>query len=217
MKYEVVGWTYYEADYPDVDCSWAIRTCVENDIRKNGYVFSGYEHQEGYKTVPVLNTGEKVTFSRRGFANVMSDAHGYTGPYDYSFYMEYQSISPSSRKLPIKSPSKQDFVEKSTIVEHFVLEVDPEQWQLLQAKGKVSIVNTPALDFIDKDDTITIKCGEQEYQGVVANVDKEKQLDLEDRYKMMSMYSLPEEERKALLLKIKNTPLTCTIVLANNC
>ena len=216
MKYKVVGWTYYEADYPDADCSWAMRTCIVNDVKKHGYLFSGYEHQESYKTVPVLNTGEKVTFSRRGFANVMSDAHGYTGPYDYSSFMEYQSIAPNARKLPLQSPSSKDFVEKSTLVEHFVVEVDQEQWQLLQTKGRICVVDTPYLDYIDKCDTITIKCGNEEYNGVVADVDKGKQISTQDRYKMMSMYSLPEEERKALQERIENTPVTCTIVLAND-
>ena len=89
MKYRVVGWTDYESDeVPETHgcIGFAERNAIIDEIRKNGYLFSGWEHQESWDCVPILNDGKKRTFSQRGWGGLMAEAYGHLGSYDYAAF-----------------------------------------------------------------------------------------------------------------------------------
>lgn len=58
-----------------------------DEIRKNGYIFSGYDHQECENYAPVFNDGKIHRFSQRGFADIMAEANGDNDYMAYSLYM----------------------------------------------------------------------------------------------------------------------------------
>ena len=87
MKYRVVGWAdYSDPDIEDEDVSEAALQAIIEDIRANGYCFSGWDHQESFGCAPVLNDGKRRTFSQRGFGGVMAMAHGNLSRMGYSEY-----------------------------------------------------------------------------------------------------------------------------------
>ena len=101
MKYEVIGWTDYDAR--TADCAPIDDDAVEAviaDIKEHGYLFSGYHHQEYPNCVPVLSDGFCRLFSRRNFAAVMAKAHGYTDDMAYVFFMEDFSIREEALCFP---------------------------------------------------------------------------------------------------------------------
>ena len=78
MKYKVIGWTYYDNEEilsQRGTIGFAERNAIIDEIRKHKYLFTGYDHQEGYNTVPILNDGRARLFSQRGFGGLMAEAY----------------------------------------------------------------------------------------------------------------------------------------------
>lgn len=88
-KYKVIGWTdYADERYPEIgECNqekWdSVELAIINSIRENGYMFCGDQHQyhtyANYRKrdsgiAPVLNSGERVCFSQRGWGALMAKA-----------------------------------------------------------------------------------------------------------------------------------------------
>ncbi len=87
MKLKVVGWTYYDdSRFPEEEVSFAAHAAIVEEIRANGYRFSGEEHQERDNCTPVLSDGKMRCYSQRGWGNVMAEAYGHTDPLDYALY-----------------------------------------------------------------------------------------------------------------------------------
>ncbi len=94
MKLKVIGWIN-DTDYrfEDADASFAVLAAIEDDIRKNKWMFTGWDHQERDNGVPVLNNGKAYRFSQRGWGGVMADAYGCEGSFDYArFAFNYGAI-----------------------------------------------------------------------------------------------------------------------------
>ena len=136
MKYKVIGWTYYEdydIPFSDDTIGFAERHAIVDEIKKHGYLFSGWDHQESWlNCVPVLNDGKKRGFSQRGWGGVMAEANDEFGDYDYSIYTFHQSIKKSACRYPKTAFSPDDFVSEPLENEHFDVDVSPELFQIAQ-------------------------------------------------------------------------------------
>lgn len=101
MKLRVVGWVYPYYTFEEGEVTWSVRNAIIDEIKKHGYFFSGEAHQD-YACTPVLNNGKKYLFSRRGWGDIMAEAHGYTGCMDYtlfdmSMFLKNMNLPHSSR------------------------------------------------------------------------------------------------------------------------
>ncbi len=84
MALKVLGWDSYDShDYPAGEYSEEVRSIVLMDVKRNGYLFTGLDHQESINCAPVLTDGKIYRFSQRGWGALMATAHGST---DYSLY-----------------------------------------------------------------------------------------------------------------------------------
>ena len=135
MKYRVIGYTDYDwPDFADGENSDAAIEAIIEDIKKHGYCFSGYAHQEYDNCVPVLNDGLARRFSQRGWGGVMARANGFTGYMDYSsfafsFGYEEEKTPPLSRYI---TP---DEVEDIVSADSFSVELSSGALAAALAKG----------------------------------------------------------------------------------
>ena len=118
MKYKGIGYTDYDlSDFKNGENTDAAIEAIIEDIKKYGYCFSGYAHQEYSNGVPVLNDGLARRFSQRGWGGVMAKAHGFTGYMDYSsfaFSFGYDEEKMPSLKRSIFSDDVVDLVSADT-------------------------------------------------------------------------------------------------------
>ncbi len=84
MALKVLGWaSYSDHSYPAGEYSEEVRSVVLLDVKRNGYLFTGLDHQEGIGCAPVLNDGKIYRFSQRGWGELMATAHSSC---DYALY-----------------------------------------------------------------------------------------------------------------------------------
>lgn len=167
MKYRVVGWTAY--DDPNVkgaECTEGAIQAILRDIRKHHYRFTGWDHQERPRGVPVLNDGCMRVFSQRGFGHVMAWAHG---DYSHMGYVEYAFDDPSDT-TPSRMPSASrqfdpaTFTPEADLHEAFTCAVDDLTLSTVLATKEIALpYDDPAFTMIDVGDTLTLVCGESRF------------------------------------------------------
>lgn len=183
MKYRVVGWTEYD-DYmvEDGDASYAATNVIIDEIKKQGYLFSGWAHQELRNGAPVLNDGKKRTYSQRTFGGIMAVAHGYTGTMDYAkFAFAFRSMEAEKTPPSEKAYNPYSFKPETDLNEEFVIEVSEEVFERALATAQYKDEERAELRYIDEGDTLTLKCGDRTYSKKVTDVWSEKDVTEEDR------------------------------------
>ncbi len=157
MNYKVIGWTYYEDDdYPAGQCSQAAFRAIVDEVKKCGYDFSGYSHQEMLDCVPVLNTGERMCFSSRGWGRVMAEAHGHFGVYDYS---NYSFGTDESDVLPECDFIREDIIlTREKLSEKISLKISDDEFESVLGKGELVIPDTDNVRYIDVLDSVILDC-----------------------------------------------------------
>ncbi len=195
MKYKVIGWTYYE-DY-DIPFSsdtigFAERHAIVDEIKKHGYLFSGWDHQESWENcVPVLNDGKKRGFSQRGWGGVMAEANDEFGDYDYSIYTFHQSIKSSACRYPKHQFFAEDFVAEPLENEHFDVDVSPELFQIAKKSNPFYLEDEPSLRFVDTNDTISLHCNGQTLTFLVDDINRsKKQVDFRKHHLIQGKYKI---------------------------
>lgn len=181
MKYRVVGWTDYDNDEVEgVDCnSFAVRNAIIDEIRKKKYFFSGFDHQEMWNCTPVLNDGKKRWFSQRGWGGVMAEAYNYNGKYDYSLFA-FGTISDRA-SYPCDEFEKDKFIPETNLNETFEVEVPEDIFNLAKTKNPFFMDDLQELRFIDKNDTLVLKCGENILNFTIADIDRNRNIIRSDR------------------------------------
>ncbi len=87
MALKVLGWTSYDShNYPAGQYTEEVRWVVLQEVKRQGYLFTGEQHQECINCAPVLNDGKLYRFSQRDWGDLMAVAHGSTNPMDYAIY-----------------------------------------------------------------------------------------------------------------------------------
>lgn len=178
MKYRVIGWTNYDDSSiktSNKPMGYAERNAIIDDIRKNKYLFTGWHHQESWKNcVPVLNDGEKREFSQRGWGSLMAEAYGYLGNYDYSLFTFQESIRSESLSFPRETCNIRNLVFSPIEKEHFDVDVNIELFQIAKNNNYFYLEDLEELRYIDKNDKITLHCGEEERTYKVKSVSRNK-------------------------------------------
>jgi hypothetical protein len=162
MKYRVVGWTNYDDESVEESgnsIGFAERNAIIDDIKNNGYLFSGYDHQEMWDCAPVLNDGKKRCFSQRGWGGVMAEAHGYFGAYDYPLFTF--GVNEEYAKRPKNAFCAEGFTPEEHLAEHFEIDVDEGIFALANRRNPFFLPDLSELRFIDAGDTLTLHFGEK--------------------------------------------------------
>ena len=206
MKYKVIGWTYYDNSEiltSDKSIGFAERNAIIDDIRKNKYLFTGYDHQETWDgVVPILNDGLKRCFSQRGFGGVMAEAYGYMRDYDYASFTFDGSINEENIKMASDDFDIESYVGDFPTNEHFDVWVNEGLFLFAKNKNPFYLDDLDSLRFIDEDDTITLHCNDEELSFCVKSINRnKKKIDFKDHdlidgeYKIIVTHKPIEKKR----------------------
>ena len=196
MKLRVVGWTDYDYfEFKEGENTWAVRMALVDDIKKNGYLFSGWDHQECGGCAPVFNDGKMRRFSQRGFGDIMAEAHGETG---YMAYAQYAfRLNPKACNYPQNEVYRWDVQAEKDLAETFVLDVDEQFFnsaptvehivlgELKSTKKTLKLADLPQLRYIDKGDTLVLECNGKSKAFGILDVDRGRDLTQEQRIDYM--------------------------------
>ena len=190
MKYRVVGWTDPTDEYVEYEePSEGATNAIIDDIRANGYLFTGMDHQGCANCVPVLNDGKMRIYSDREFGDLMAEAHngGSYLEFAFGFYDELEggNTPPDKKHFYIENFIPED------ISENFELEVSARELKRARTEKEIRIDDDEALRYIDKGDYVSIKCGE-----------------VSEKYKVLSAYrrkDLSEEELSRFFIRGDST------------
>jgi len=221
MKYRIIGWTDYDNSRVHFkEQTIAKRNVVIDEIRKNGYTFTGEEFQECDGCVPVFNDGTKLYCSRRGWGGIMAEAHGYNGnPYDYALFTDLypgdENIRPTDGYDSEQFKKPEDLVESITIeVENAELFSDFERGKPVKFfVGKDDKIIS-ALRYLDSGDTLCLIFGDRKVGRVVNTVDFDKECTEEDEIDFYANYTLNidnESGRRAALERWNAIPTALTV------
>lgn len=213
MKYKVIGWTNYEdstlESTPPTDA--AVYAIVDN-IRSNGYRFTGFHHQEEH-AIPILNDGKKRLFSQRGFGGLMASVYHLDGIFDYAKFA-YPRNDNDEYILPQRGYDRTDFEDPSTLCERYTVLLDETSAQTALAEQKLVLDDLPALRYIDCGDDIILKSPTAEYRLRVRSVERQKDLTEEESLEIdiasLSMHKNRERFNLANEL-YKNAKLKLTV------
>jgi hypothetical protein len=231
MKYRVVGWTSYDDESVEESgnsIGFAERNAIIDDIKNNGYLFSGYDHQEMWDCAPVLNDGKKRCFSQRGWGGVMAEAHGYFGAYDYSLFTF--GVNEEYAKRPKNYFFADSFTPEENLAEHFEIEVDESIFALAKTRNPFFLPDLDALRFIDAGDTLTLYCGEESLHfETITDIDRSSSEESEDlpckidtKYKIIVSYSkesnlpAPTDESRAVSALLDKMAAEYAAILGEN-
>lgn len=204
MKIRVVGWTEYDSfEFREGENSWAVRMAVVDEIRKNGYFFSGYDHQERQNCAPVFNDGKMRRFSQRGFADMMAEAQGDT---DYMAYAAYMfGLAPEDCRFPEDEVCKGDFPVEKDLAETFVLPVDEPFFanaptverttvgDVTLTTKTIKLPDLPELRYIDEGDTLVLTCNGERSAFRISEVTRDRDLTPEERIRYMTLMNAWED------------------------
>lgn len=111
---KIVGWTCYDDHFEEAENTKEEYKALIENIRQNGYKFSGDEHEYKDNCSPVLSNGKIMHFSWRGWGKVMADAYNLDGDYAYSLW--YMSdVAPQKPVYPKKYIDFDSISEGKTI------------------------------------------------------------------------------------------------------
>lgn len=196
MKLRVIGWTYYDDDLPQGENGWAARNAVVDEIKKRGYIFSGWSHQEALCCVPVCNDGKMYCFSQRGWGDIMAEAHGYTGRMDYVRFAFVSSIDYDSEIRPKQEYNEDAFIPEGDLSERFELEVTQHIFDDAQQTRKIKLDDLPALRYLDAGDTLALTCNQKTVEYTVADVDRARDLTEDKRRELeLAFWDVLDRER----------------------
>ena len=99
----IVGWTDFECEYPSKTVEGLeVRTIVQligDECVKNGYCFSGQDHQNAATGVPVFSDGTCLRASMRAWGQIMAAIFSAVEGINLS-YMDFYMDSYKERVLP---------------------------------------------------------------------------------------------------------------------
>ena len=214
MKYKVIGWTYYDNEEilsSNKTIGFAERNAIIDEIKKNKYLFTGYDHQEEYNTVPVLNDGRARLFSQRGFGGLMAEAYNKMNDYDYALYTFNESIDERYKKYPLNTFNEENNKIENVENETFEIEINEDLFNIAKNKNPFYLEDLSCLRYIDEDDTLILKCKDESLTFLIKDIDRNRtNLTFKDHHLISTKYkiivthkSFNEKKKRQLLISTK--------------
>ena len=196
MRLRVVGWTDYKEWAEDDNCGWAARHAIVDDIKKNGYFFSGEAHQYEIDCVPVLNDGKEYQFSQREWGGIMAEAQGVETTLGYALYA--WGIDKKHDVYPNPDGKKRfPYIKERNLNQQFTVEVTKEVFDAAVTENKITIDDLPKLRYLDNKDRLVLKCGDQKAKYIVENIDRDKDIPPEKLKELRERYNKGDYKQKA--------------------
>ncbi len=158
MKYKVIGWGWYDdPEFENMSPTNAAWDAIVSDIRENGYLFTGNDHQYKQTCAPILSNGKMCIFSARSFGGVMAAAHGYTKEGDYAKFA-FDTINEEYKKYPPERMYRYMADEAVRSVMRDLAEeyVVPEGMKYKLVDYVAELPDVDIFEYIDQGDTIII-------------------------------------------------------------
>jgi len=211
MKLKVIGWVWYDdTTYPGESVDWAAYNAVVDDVKANGYCFTGYHHQEMFDCVPVLSDGKMRRFSQRGWGDLMATVMGLKGRYAYS---AYAFSSPFNENDDFVMPSGRDVDESQILspeelVDEYRVTIRIDSLRRGEESGTLRLPDRDEYRFMAVGDIIVFLNKGEEYRYRITQLEKKKKLCERDifNYQMLNIHSSSEEKVKRVTEKFENAP-----------
>lgn len=182
MKFQVIGWTYYEDDYPvhQGDEESVIRAVIEA-IREGGFKFGGNSHDSALSGVPVLNDGTMACFSWRTWGGIMAEALELPNENGMAYTVWYMDnrerlmgMTPREIVMPPHGVDRSRIVPREELVETFEMHLVPAAFEAVKSgKKRVEIRRFDRKRLlVCKDDIIDFICGEEHCPVKVKKTDE---------------------------------------------
>ncbi len=160
MKIKVIGWALYDDyHYEEGDGGYAAHEAILRDVKENGYMFSGYQHQEREYCAPVLSDGKIYRYSQRGWGSLMAEAQGLTDPMDYARF-SFFDCGGNEEKIPDESRSV--FNKVLALAEKLL---PTEEYEKLLEMGTDWVLRKPS-DYVTDDEVETLSGEDAEGMGI---------------------------------------------------
>lgn len=215
MKLKVIGWTFYDDDkYPDGEVDEASYQAILDDIKRNGYVFTGWHHQEIDKCAPVLNDGCIRRFTQRAWGRIMADALDKKEPYAYSFFAFYTPFDGDMKiKIPEQGVNEEEIVPEEDVFEEYIIEADEKLLGEALENDEICLPEDNEKGCIRKNDIMILVNKGLEYRFRVEDIEYKKDLPLADirAYTYMALSYHTDEEIRQITEKYNNAP-TLTVI-----
>lgn len=198
-KRQVIGWMtspgFSAAFLRKEDSEEEEYDAVIRDIQQHGYLFAGEEHQdkEDEAVYPVLDDYRYHVFSRRGFGDLMAEAHGDFSEYGYARYTEArwpeeESRFPPKSKTLVEEEPAHEFELPDAEFDSFLSRyeyVSPCYFVLPLGKGHYWL-----------DEKITLKCKEKSWSGaIIALHCFQSREEFDEYYELFEEYERPFREQ----------------------
>ena len=176
MKYQIIGWTAYDdPSFAACPPSYAAENAIVDELRAQGYRFTGYHHQENAFCCPVLNDGKKRLFSQRAFGELMARAQGLEGIFDYANF-SYPREAHDDWHFPTQAPRLDEICPANTLCQTVALQVDAHTLKTATHDGMLSIVEQGSLRLLERGDQLLLRTPEKSISVSVTDVQYEKDL-----------------------------------------
>ena len=175
MKYRVIGWVCCDdPSFENAPATDAAVFAIIDDIKENGYIFSGKEHRSFRFGAPLLNDGKRRCFSARAFGEIMAIAHGHYGRLDSSAFTF--GMPPEKLKMPTeeRTVTRLESVSEESLNETFCIYVSERELFAAVAMRALGLPDVPALRRLDCGDTLMLTAGKKERALTVSSVSRER-------------------------------------------
>jgi len=106
MDLKIIGWTNYDSCFPSIEVAQDevndLILTVAGEIKNNGYMLSGDDHQNSDTGVPVFENGTCFRASMRAWGFIMAVAFPEINGNETQ-YMDFYMSTPLERKLPVSN------------------------------------------------------------------------------------------------------------------
>ena len=209
MKIKVIGWTDWEDnDYDDGVIDRAAYNAILQNMRENGYFFTGWHHQEDFTCAPVLNDGKIRRFTQRSWGGLIADLKGLKGRYSYAAYAFDFGESDGFVKPKFKEISESDVLSGAELSENYEIKVRSDVLRRIKTKEEMKLADLPEYNYMAEGDTVKLISKSETCRFIITSFSTEKKLPKRDidKYLYMTYLMNNEKEEKAISEKYENAP-----------
>lgn len=218
MKLKVIGWTHFDdRKYPEKEIDSVAYQAIYDEIKENGYLFSGWHHNEIDKCAPVLNDGCIRRFSQRSWGSLMADVLGEKGRYAYARYSfnTHFDVDEDRIKLPDKEVNEAEILPEKELYEEHVIDADDKLLIEALSEGTIHLPDSPDKRYMHVKDTVLLINNGKKYRFRIRDIDIRKEISTRDliAYKYMGLSYYSDKEMEKITRKYEEAPTVVVLTV----